>query len=506
LIIDASDNVYLAQEFSNTVTKLSSGTALPPPTTNSPAGPVAKTWYFAEGRVGAGFREFITVGNPSATSKCLVDITYLRENGSPVSVQRTIEPSSRWTEEVGPDLKTSVYGQGISLATIVANDPTSSCPGVAAERPMYFNWHGNTSGSDVVGATHTSGTFYFADIANGPGYSSFITVLNPPGGQTATVTASYYAGGNKAGQDTISVASGTRGTISPAHGNLPAHTAVIVTSTQPVVVERPAYFTNINGGFAGPVTGASSVVGSQSLQNEWFLAEGFAGQNNSGGTTQENLIIANLDTTNMPANVTINLEYVNGTKHPFQVTVAPNSQLIWNVNQQGSGAASKEVSADITSTGAGIVVMRQMYFNYAHTINGSTLHSMGGTEVTGQTGTFSSYTFAEGYSNMGYNQWLTLQNATNTAETISITMVNSLGNARTVTVTVGNNSRSTFDITAFVRSNMAISGNSKSYEISMTVQSTGNAPFVAERPLYFNTSGSGFPTQGGTDAFGYNGI
>jgi hypothetical protein len=176
------------------------------------------------------------------------------------------------------------------------------------------------------------------------------------------------------------------------------------------------------------------------------------------------------------------------------------------VNQQGTGATSKEVSADITSTGAGIVVMRQMYFNYAHTIGGSTLHSMGGSEVTGQTGTFSSYTFAEGYSNMGYNQWLTLQNATNATETISITMVNSLGNARTVTVTVGNNSRSTFDITAFVRSNMAIPNNSKSYEISMTVQSASNAPFVAERPLYFNTSGSSFPTQGGTDAFGYNGM
>ena len=251
------------------------------------------------------------------------------------------------------------------------------------------------------------------------------------------------------------------------------------------------------------VSGASSVVGSQSLQREWFLAEGFAGQNTSGGRTQENLIIANIDPAKIATTVTINLEYIDGTKHAFQVPIAPNSQLIWNVNQQGTNPTSKEVSADIVSSNAGIVVMRQMYFNYAHTINGSTLFSSGGTEVTGQVGTSTSYTFAEGYSNLGYNHWLTVQNPTNNAETITIVMINSLGNSRMVTLSVGNNSRSTFDVTAYVRANMAIIGNTKSYEISMTV--SGSGPFVTERPMYFNTSSSNFPTQGGTDAFGYSG-
>jgi hypothetical protein len=41
----------------------------------------------------------------------------------------------------------------------------------------------------------------------------------------------------------------------------------------------------------------------------------------------------------------------------------------------------------------------------------------------------------------------------------------------------------------------------------MTVQSVNNAPFVAERPQYWNTSGTGTstPTQGGTDIIGYTG-
>jgi streptogramin lyase len=505
LITDAAGNVYFTEQFNNSVTKIPSGSTLPPPPTTNPSGPVAKTWYFAEGRVGAGFREFITIGNPSPTNKCIVDITYLRENGTPVPIKVTVDPASRFTEEVGPDLGTNVNGPGISVATIVSNDPTSPCSGIDAERPMYFNYHGDRSGSDVVGATHTSGNFYFADIPRGNGYTSFITILNPPGGQPATVTANYFSNGRQVGQQTLTVSSGMRGTISPGQINLPTHSSAIVTSSQPVIVERPAYFTNISGGFAGVVNGASSVVGSQSLQHEWFLAEGFAGQNNSGGRTQENLVIANIDPAKTPAQVTINLEYIDGSKHAFQVTVAPNSQLVWDVNQQGTNPTSKEVSADIVSTGAGIVVMRQMYFNYAHTINGSTLYASGGTEVTGQVGTFSSYTFAEGYSNTGYNHWLTLQNPTNTAETITIIMVNSLGNSRTVTLNVGQNSRSTFDVTAYVRANMAIIGNTKSYEISMTVLNTGGGQFVAERPLYFNTSNSSFPTQGGTDAFGYSG-
>ncbi|HEY4387280.1 MAG TPA: hypothetical protein VGN34_22720, partial [Ktedonobacteraceae bacterium] len=223
LIIDASDNVYFTQEFNNSVTRIPAvGLTVTPPATTLPPGPVAKTWYFAEGRVGAGFREFITIGNPSPTSKCTVDIIYLRENGSPVPVQVSIGAASRWTEEIGPDLKTTVNGPGISVATIVANDPTSPCPGITAERPMYFNWHGDMSGSDVVGATHTARNFYFADIPNGNGYTSFVTILNPPGGQAATVTATYYAGGNKLGQQTIAVEPGMRGTIYPAQANLPA--------------------------------------------------------------------------------------------------------------------------------------------------------------------------------------------------------------------------------------------------------------------------------------------
>jgi hypothetical protein len=194
---------------------------------------------------------------------------------------------------------------------------------------MYFTALGTRSGSDVVGVTHTSTTFYFADMAVGtqPGggiYSSFLPILNP-GTTAANVTATYYASGLKVGTQTLTVAPNSRGTIFPSQASphLPSRVSVILTSSQPVVSERPTYFSGINGGNAGIVSGGADVIGVQQLATDWLFAEGY-----TGGHFQENFVLANLDPANKPANVTINLEYDNGTSKAFTVTVNPLSLVI----------------------------------------------------------------------------------------------------------------------------------------------------------------------------------
>ncbi len=510
LIVDASGNAFIGQEFSNLISYIPAGAALPPPIVSYPPGPTAKTWYFAEGRVGAGFQEFLTIGNPDPANQCIVDITYLLEQGNPVTVKQIIGPASRWTESVNNDLGTPVTSTtGKSVATMIQNDPASSCVGVVAERPMYFNFHGDQSGTDVLGATTTSSSYYFADVPNGAGFASFITILNPPTGTASTVTVNYYAGGKLVGSQNTVVLPGQRGTLSPGSlSGLPTHMAAIVTSTQPVVVERPTYFAGINGGFAGIVTGAASVIGSQAVQHEYYFAEGYAGQNGSGGKTQENLVISNLDSVVQgTANVTISLEYINGTKNNFTVSVPYNSQVIWDVNANGVGAASNEVSADVVSTGAGVVVSRQLYFSYAHTLSRGRLTATGGTEVTGLPAPMIgyAYSFAEGYSNNGYNEWLTLQNPTTASESIVITMVNGYGRVYSMTLNVGANTRATLDVTATIIQNLLQPGDDhRGYEVSMTVQTLNHSLFVVERPMYWNTNGySPSPTVGGSDVIGY---
>ncbi len=464
--------------------------------------PVSGVWYFAEGRVGASFKEYLTIDNPDPNNNCAVSVQYLPEAGNPVTSSFIVNHASRWTESVNADLGIPyTQATGLSVSTIVSVNP-SSCSGVVVERPQYFSWHGINSGSDVVGATHLGQTFYFADIPTNGGFTSFLTALNPPSSNSTTVTATYYANGQSVGTQSINLNSGQRGTLFPSSAGLPTHVAAVVTSTQPIVVERPDYFGNVSAGNAGIVSGATSVVGTQSLSHDWLFAEGY-----TGGQSQEYLAISNLDSTaNATANVTITLQLGNGSSKVVTLAISPMSQMLWDVN---ANVPAGTVSAEVTSTGAAIVVQREMFFQYSHTItssNGFGLTASGGSDIIGQVGpaTINSYTFAEGYANVGYNEWLTLQNPTGNDETITLTLLNNYGHSYTpVGIVVKAHTRATVDIAAIVRQYLLNTGKDPRYScaIAMTVGASDGSYFVAERPMYWNTGG----VQGGADVIGYAG-
>lgn len=466
---------------------------------------VNKTWYFAEGRVGAGFKEYLTLNNPDPIVDCAVTLNYLLEGGTPRTKAIAVPHASRITESVNGDLyipATSVRGTSVSTIATVNANATPGCRGVIVERPMYFSWRGVNSGSDVVGATRLGTNFYFADVPSGAGYTSYLTILNPPGNQVANVTATYYVGGKAVGSaQSIAVQAGTRSTIAPAAAGLPGtHVAAVVTSSQPVIVERPDYFNNVSVGNAQTVSGATSVVGAQNLANDWLFAEGY-----TGGNFQEYLAIANLDAANRAANVTINVEYSDGTTQTYPVSVNAHDQVLWDVNQN---APAGNISVEVTSTNANIVVEREMFFHYRHTLttaHGFSVSSAGGTDVIGQQGpaNATSYAFAEGFSRNGYNEWLTLQNPTANNETINVVMVNGYGRVyKPASIALQAHSRYTLDVSALVLQNMVRTNDDhRGYEVSMTVQSTSNtAYFVAERPMYWNISD---PNVGGSDVIGY---
>ncbi|HEY6408743.1 MAG TPA: hypothetical protein VIY29_14880, partial [Ktedonobacteraceae bacterium] len=526
LNVDGQNRVWFNEEFANKLAEViqsgvptptptsTSGTTPTPPPSPTPtlppvSGPVSKVWYFAEGRAGAGFKEFLTLGNPTAND-CWVTITYLTQPDSGGSSTKTVSvevhPSTRVTQWVDGDLGTSVSGPGISDAATVSVNATASptCAGIVAERPMYFNALGTNSGSDVLGVTHTNTLFYFADMAvgsqaGGGTSSSFLPILNP-GSSSAVVTATYYATGVPVGSQRLTVAPNSRGTIFPSQASprLPSRVSVVLSSTQPVVSERPTYFSGLNGGNAGLVSGGADVIGVQHLGSDWLFAEGY-----TGGHFQENFVLANLDPATQPATVTITLEYSDGSTHSATVTVNPLSQVVWNVNANSVGGASQSVSAEITSAGAQIAVEREMYFGYAHVSAGRSTLATGGSDVLGQVGPagMSAYSFAEGYTNLGYDEWLTIQNPTPTTETITVTVVNAMGTVYTFSVQVVGHSRYTVDMAAIVSQHLyRPTDGFKGYEISLAVQSVGG-PFVVERPMYWNASG----TQGGSDVIGYAG-
>lgn len=537
LAVDSSNNVWVSEEFGFQLDKLPPGLVLPTPTSTpttiattpitptttptpppSTTVPVNKTWYFAEGRVGKGFQEYLTLDNPAASTSCAVSIQYLYTYDNTTALQTktvnlTVSATSRLTEPVNADLRvqsTQNTAADVSAIVTVNATATPACTGIVAERPQYFNFHGVTSGSDVLGATHLGTSYVFADVQTAASATSFIssyfTILNPPGGTQATVIATYYAGGQIVGSQSIQVPAGARRTFSPNAIHLPQHVVAALVSTQPVVVERPSYFSHVSEGNAGVLSSAASVVGAQTPVGDWLFAEGY-----TGGKFQEYLVLANISTS--PLTALIKLEYSGGHFQTLSVNVGALSQTLVDVNQlythpSGSCDAtpcqlSPEVSLEVRGSAA-LVAERELFFQYQH--NG--LSSMGGTDIMGQTGPASvaAYSFAEGYTNVGYNEWLTLQNPTNATEQIAITLMNSYGRSYTQVFTVGATTRFTIDITALVVQHLVRTGDDyRGYEVALSVHETSGAFFVAERPMYWNTSGKSLATLGGSDVLGYTG-
>src|SRR5947209_17698819 len=239
------------------------------------------------------------------------------------TVSINLAAASRATESVNTDLGlTDSSTSAASLAAIVTVNTTATptCTGVVAVRPMYFsNFHGISSGTDVLGSTKLSTTYYFADVPTGGSYTSYITVLNPQNA-TANVTVNYFANGSQVQTQTLAVPANSRGTIVPGTVTMPQHVAATVTSDQPVMVERPVYFTGVNG-----VSGAYDVVGAPKSASDWLFAEGY-----TGAGYQEFLTIANPDPANTAA-VTVTLKSASGATNASTITLGPKSQAIWSV-------------------------------------------------------------------------------------------------------------------------------------------------------------------------------
>jgi Pro-kumamolisin, activation domain len=469
------------------------------------------TWYFAEGSVGGSFTEYLTLLNPDPVNTATVDVTYLFQNQPAVIKQHQILPSTRFTINVNSDLGISPTAGQQAISVIVQSIGVGATPVVpiVAERPMYFNYRGVKSGTDVLGATNaTAMTFYFAEGDNRQSgnahYSTFITVLNPSSIQPATVVATFYTGAcGLAGQpacptSTIIVQPLYRGTILP-----PVHQqfAVMVTSTIGVVVERPMYFTDNIPTAGGAISGSASAVGATTLGpntgSDWLFAEGYTGPG-----FQEYLVLANFTSANTQADV--KLEYTNGTVQTVPVTVPALSQVYFNVNNAylnpvaGCGCTpTTSVSAEVIASTPSIVAERLMYFHY-----GPQLLS-GATDVVGQAGPASkaNFAFAEGYTNTNFYEYLTLQNPSNSSNLVNITLFadNTIVQEQMELLP---HSRTTVFINSLVAPMAAAYPTSPvylGYNVSMEIESI--SPIVAERPLYFNYSGD----TGGTDVIGYTG-
>lgn len=197
---------------------------------------------------------------------------------------------------------------------------------IVAERPMYFVYNGVPSGTDVIGATNANSmTFYFAEGEGSPGYSTFVSMLNPSSNNTAHIIVRYYSNGSALKVQTLSIAPLRRGTSSPGALGIRQRVAIQVVSDIGIVVERPMYFSANIPAAGGMTTGAASTVGATGPGSDWLFAEGY-----TGSKFQEYLVLANF--TYATAAVNVKLEYTNGSTQTVPVSANALSQVAFDVN------------------------------------------------------------------------------------------------------------------------------------------------------------------------------
>jgi hypothetical protein len=219
------------------------------------ANAAASQWTFAEGTTLPGFNEYLTLQNPGLIA-ANVSLRYMDTSGAVTNRSLTVGAQSRSTVEVF----NAALGVGPGVVG-VSVQVTASQP-IVAERPIYMVYNFGSgpvaSAHDVVGATSLSMLYGFAAASTLAGDNDYLTVLNP-NGASAHLTITYYTPGGSIAR-TVTVGANRRHTVSifnAAEGAGPgtANLGIVVSSDQPVLVEKPTYSANAS------TYGATDTVG-----------------------------------------------------------------------------------------------------------------------------------------------------------------------------------------------------------------------------------------------------
>ena len=318
---------------------------------------------------------------------------------------------------------------------------------------------------DGEGPGPHANTFYFAEGYTGEGFQEYLCVGNA-GTEKAEVDIEFLFAGGSAQSLHVSIPAGYRSTID-VNGTVGAgrDVAMVVSSPQTIVAERPMYFS-----YGAGWTGGHVVVGAEELASSHFFAEGYTGEGfeewicvlNPGGEVTE---------------LTFRFQIENeGERFIGGCFVEPHSRASFKVNDLlGDGY---QASCRVDSTRP-VVVERPMYFDYRG-YGGH--HWQGGHCVVGASTTAKTFFFAEGTTREGFDEWLTLQNSDTSPIEVEAVYYFGLGQ--------GGPSKKSYRVEGGKRLTVYVPnevGQGKDVSISLSSSST----FLAERPMYFDYTGAG---------------
>jgi murein DD-endopeptidase MepM/ murein hydrolase activator NlpD len=409
-----------------------------------------RTYYFAEGYIGAGTTEYLSLTNPSSTQNTIT-VTYLFAQGAPLT--RTYQVSAQAhtvlniNQEVGASQSVSMIVQGSQS--------------FVAERNMYIQKGSFVAASDSVGSPVLSTNWYFAEGNTTYGWNTLLAVLNPST-QPATITVHYLTGSAGAKRrsatitSTYTIPAQARGTI-VLNSALPnSQFGMAITASSAVLVERPEYLVS------GTLRGGNSVVGATAPQTTWY----FGGGNTSTGFT-ERLVLSNPSSNQ--ANVRIRYLSANGQVVNQSVSLPSLSRIEVNVN----AAFKQGIHSTVITSNVPIVAERQDFFNT--NFNGSV---QGSTTVMGSSHASTSWYIAQGDTGNGYAEYLALANPNNVQTQVQVVYYLASGSPIVKTHMIGANARLSISLLSELGSNRVV---------GIAVYAT--SPVVTEQVLFFNIIG-----------------
>jgi len=353
--------------------------------------PAAIPCYFAEGTTRAGFEEWLTLYNPY-DAEHTATVTYLVADGANRIRYYNIPAHARVNIYVNSEI-----GSDRDVSLVV-----TATERLYAERPMYFRYKDRwTGGHCTEPALDTSTTWFFAEGTTRAGFEEWLCLANP-GAFDAEVHVTFIFSDGEAVTLPYTVPAWKRYTVDVNATVGPEQdVAIRVDSDQPIVAERPMYFS-----YGGMWDDGHITIGAPAALNTWYFAEG-----TTRAGFDEWLCLANPDGEDAEVEITYHL--ASGAEVKQYVSIPAEKRRTIFVNS--IVGPDQDVAIKVDSNHP-IVAERPMYFDYRAKWNGGTL-------CIGAEAPSTAWFFAEGTTRAGFEEWLCLLNPGDLDARVSVTYV-----------------------------------------------------------------------------------